>query len=370
MSTMFIVVSIVPFFYILAKVFNTSVLFGVKDVFFVFLIPLLLFVGVRTYVMLSILFFFILNLYALFISLDDVLLYFLSLREVFFYPVFGILLGAYFAKQGREVNIFYVSLVYMAFTYFYLFFNPVGSFGSTLRLKSMWDSEHEPAIIGGISFLGSLFIIKERKKKVFLLVFSIGLLLFSASRSALVAIFLSVFLIYFRKASFVKIIFLLSIFFIGFISFSMITYSGRSVDHNLSARFEQYDLAIDAILETNFLGLGTDKYGVVSGVVSKNYCLNGNCTTTMDSSLIKYFVNYGFLYFFIFIFIFINTCFIYFKRLNDVSVFLISVVSFGIVVGFFTGKLGAFPLNLFFYSSLGAILSLAVGRRSIKESCP
>jgi len=141
-------------------------------------------------------------------------------------------------------------------------------------------------------------------------------------------------------------------------SFSFLTIADRAIDHNLVARLQQYQLAIDALNISNYLGIGTDKYGVVAGVMHKEYCLYGNCTTTMDSSLVKYFVNYGIVFLILlgsFLVFFTKYSFlknIPFRERNTI----ISMFIFSLVMGAVTGKLGAFPLNIFFYMIIGIVI--------------
>ena len=365
-KVVFILVAIIPVFYMFAQIANFSIFYAVKDIIFLILVPFFLYMRVHIYALLSILLYLLVNVYALFISLDDPLLYILSLREMLFYPVFGVLLGVFFSKHNSSRYIFYIAIAYMFFTYLYLLIYPEISFGSTNRLKSLWDREHEPAFVGAVVFFGGLFILKNKKAKVLIISLAVGLLLLSGSRSALLGLFVSVFFIYLRGASFVKLSILFATFFFTFIFFTTITYADRSVDHNLEARLNQYDLALNALVDTAFLGLGTDKYGVVSGVVNKSFCMDGDCTTTMDSSLLKYLVNYGVSYLFILIFMFYHMFTLYKRGVDNESGFLISVLIFGFVAGFFTGKLGAFPLNIFFYSSFGAIF-LSIKDKSLNE---
>lgn len=283
------------------------------------------------------------------------------------YPLLGIFLGYFFFKKNGAISLFKISVVYLIMTYVYFLTFPDESFGSTNRLHSLWDREHEPAIIGGVVFLGAFFLLRKAHFRNLVLLLSLGLILFSGSRSGLIGIAIAIFLIYLKEFS-IKNIFLLALFvFLVINFFSFLTVSDRAIDHNLSARLNQYVLAYDAIVNSSFLGIGSDKYGVVSGIVHKEYCLGGHCTTTMDSSLIKYLVNYG-IFFAALLFAFLAICgFLFFKYSRSPTVnYILSIVIFSLVIGLFTGKLGAFPMNLFFYMAVGSVFYILKLKRCIQ----
>jgi hypothetical protein len=300
-----------------------------------------------------------LNLYGAFISQDDGLAYILSLREVCFYPMLGIAMGYNLARGNGVRSISWIMIVYLIWTYLYLVFNFDESFGPTNRLKSFWDREHEPAIIGGFCLLIGYFYFENNFKYRFILIaLSIALLLLSGSRSALLGVILGGLVVYVRSFDLLRMLGLAIMSVVIIMSFSYITLADRGIDHNLIERLQQYQLAIDALDISNYLGIGSDKYGVVAGVIHKEYCLNGNCTTTMDSSLIKYFVNYGAAY--LFIFVAFLVLFIIFSFINIVSSrernAIMSMLVFSLIMGAVTGKLGAFPLNIVFYVLIGFVI--------------
>ena len=84
----------------------------------------------------------------------------------------------------------------------------------------------------------------------------------------------------------------------------------------------------------------------------------------MDSTLLKYLVNYGFLFLLLFLFWVAKAGFSIIKIKNNSEIyFLVSVFIFSSVIGLVTGKLGAYPLNLIFYMVLGSI-SYFLGKRN------
>ena len=145
------------------------------------------------------------------------------------------------------------------------------------------------------------------------------------------------------------------IFFMGFTFFSQLSISERGLDHNLGARTSQYSLALSNFENNNFLGLGTDKYGVV-GNIKKQYCYQGHCTTTMDSTLIKYSINYGLIFLIPFI-VFLGLLLLYYIYLKtDLNKKIFGTIVFGLIIGALTGKLGAYPLNIIFYMTIGIFI--------------
>ena len=133
------------------------------------------------------------------------------------------------------------------------------------------------------------------------------------------------------------------------------------------ARINQYNLGWQSILDSNFLGIGPDKYGVLSSVVKVYYCKFGMCTSTMDSTILKYTVNYGILYVLGVTFCLAGPFRLFLKQnILPEEKTLISMILFGIIMGCITGKLGAFPLNMFFYLALGA---LSHDRKKIVDQC-
>ena len=88
------------------------------------------------------------------------------------------------------------------------------------------------------------------------------------------------------------------------------------------------------------------------GNLRKIYSFNGLYTVTMDSSILKYTMNLGVVFIIIYFTIIAKT----FKGAKKYNRDIFSVIIFGLAVGVFTGKLGAYPLNLFFYLLVGYLL--------------
>lgn len=330
--------------------------YAIKDIFFILTFPFFLLFSYNKKFWVYIIFLVILSVYAALNSLSDPILYFISLREFLFYPVFFAMLGYVFSRRYFSSYLLIVSSFYVFYTFIFFIFFPDYSFGPTGRLKAFWDREHEPAIVGGVAFLSAWFFLSG-KKRLLLLVLSLLLISFSGSRSGIAGVFLALFCVYFRTASIKKILFFIALSFILFAFFLKFNVSGRAIDHNLIDRVNQYSMAWNALLYSNFLGIGTDKYGVVSGIVSKEFCLDGACTTTMDSSLIKYSVNYGLLFVFVFVFFVFFLVGRYLKN-GRRNAYFISICIFSFFIGLVTGKLGAFPMNMFFYGAVGSILAI------------
>lgn len=355
-SIIIFVLSLFPCIYFTAAIIDNKSLYAIKDLLLLMLFVVLLFqrFSIGTYVCLSI--FLIINVYALLFSYEDTIFYILSVREFLFYPMVGILLGGYLGKQEAfEPGFYKLILVTLFLTLLYLLIFPNDSFGSTFRLRSFWDREHEPAIIAGVAFIWTLYSRIPKSYKYFLIFLSILIMFLSASRSILLSVFLVTVLLSLRNLNLVKIsvLFVIAAFVIA--NFSSLSPSGRTIDHNLDARTSQYTLAMDNLEENDFLGLGTDKYGVV-GSIKKEFCYQGHCTTTMDSSLLKYTLNYG-IVFLLSLFLFLFVLGIYYLNIRTaLHKKILGTIVFGLLLGAVTGKLGAFPLNLIFYMSIGVMM--------------
>ena len=360
---------VVPLFYIAAARLNTSTLYAIKDVLFLVIFLFLLRHTFSNRLFLMAAGFIVLCLYSSFRSFENPGLYLLSLREFLFYPLFGMLLGYRCTQLRIDDAVFRVSIVFLLFTISYLVVFPNDSFGSTSRLKSFWDREHEPAIVAGITTLGAVFFLRWRSFiKVPLILISILVILLSGSRSILLGVGASLLVVALWQGSFKFILVLFIVALVIFFNFEQLTLSGRSLDHNLLARTEQYQLALDSIVNTDFLGIGADKYGAVSGLAHVEYCVGNRCTSTMDSSLIKYVVNYGFIFVLFFVIWCLQILCLMLRNESNASKFAVSVFVFSLTVGAVTGKLGAFPLNLLFYMNMGVVLGMLRVNRTCSRS--
>ena len=355
-SLMMKLLYLTPMPYFLAALVDNKSLYIIKDIIILGIFILLFFRPYPKIIYAVISVFMAINIYALSFSYNDILFYILSVREFLFYPLFGILLGYYLSKCDRfEEYFFNFLMITFSLTVLYLVLFPYDSFGSTLRLKSFWDREHEPAIIAGVMFIWTMYSDKSKKFKAIVLPLSIVVMLLSASRSVLLGVFVVFFLINIRKLNVFKLTLMVLIFFMGFTFFSQLSISERGLDHNLGARTSQYSLALSNFENNNFLGLGTDKYGVV-GNIKKQYCYQGHCTTTMDSTLIKYSINYGLIFLIPFI-VFLGLLLLYYIYLKtDLNKKIFGTIVFGLIIGALTGKLGAYPLNIIFYMTIGIFI--------------
>ena len=165
-SLIMFLVYLFPLTYFIAKLVGDQSLYAIKDILAlgIFMVLILKPYPKIIYIFSSILI--IINLYALAFSYNDILFYILSVREFLFYPLFGILLGYYLAQNNKfEYYFFRFILISFILTIIYLVLFPYDSFGSTLRLKSFWDREHEPAIIAGIVFIWTLYSNNSKKFK-------------------------------------------------------------------------------------------------------------------------------------------------------------------------------------------------------------
>ena len=361
-------ISSIPLYYSLGSLTGNNYLYSMKDIIFL-LIFFIVFVNLKISKNAWLLFglFVLLSIYGLFLTTNSFVLYILSVREVLFYPLVGILLGYYFSKNNGVEVLYSISIVYLILTYIFLILFPTYSFGPTDRLHSLWDREHEPAIIAGLCILGTVYLAERNIKSLFIFLASIYVITLTGSRSAIIGILFAFLILSILEFSVMKIIFIFILAVIIMLFFAEINTSGRALDHNLIARINQYQLAIDTIQKSHFLGIGPDKYGVMSGIVEKEYCNNGLCTKTMDSTIIKYLVNYGLIYLFTILIIILMCikCFFKFSGRPDVK-YLLSLVLFSLVIGSVTGKLGAFPLNMFFYYALGCVLSILSFNKAFK----
>jgi len=355
-SILFFLLSLTPMVYFISAIINNKQLYAIKDLIMLIIFIILLFQSYPKFLYKFVVVFILINIYAIFISYEDILFYILSVREFLFYPIVGILLGYYFAKYNSFEKYFYkFLLIAFILTIIYLAIFPFDSFSSTMRLKSFWDREHEPAIVAGVTFIWTLYSNYSKKFKYITILLSIIVMLLSASRSALLGVFLVTFLINLRELKIRKIFLIFVILSIGFTFFSKLSLSNRRIDHNLGERTSQYELALENLEKNNLLGLGTDKYGVV-GTIHKRYCYNGHCTTTMDSTLIKYSVNYGILFIIFFILFLFLIFILYINIKNDFDKKIFSTLIFALVLGAITGKLGAYPLNIIFYMVFGLFI--------------
>jgi len=203
-SLMMKLLYLTPMPYFLAALVDNKSLYIIKDIIILGIFILLFFRPYPKIIYAVISVFMAINIYALSFSYNDILFYILSVREFLFYPLFGILLGYYLSKCDRfEEYFFNFLMITFSLTVLYLVLFPYDSFGSTLRLKSFWDREHEPAIVAGVIFIWTMYSDKSKKFKAIVLPLSIVVMLLSASRSVLLGVFV---VFFFNKYTKVKCI--------------------------------------------------------------------------------------------------------------------------------------------------------------------
>lgn len=364
---------IYPLIYLFAKVIGVTRLYAIKDaiilLIFIQLIIIFLKEGLRIktdFIVLIIYFFYVLlsSVY----NLSDILFWLLGIREMIVNPLIFIFMGYYISnKIGENISFFYFWSLFIAIflTVAYTLYNYSAAFSTTGRLISFWDGEHEPAIIGGLMILWLLSAKQWTYSHKALLFLSAALILLSGSRSVLIALLISTLYLIFLSVKGIKK-YMLLIVTVGFTAVIYIYYDfifTRPIDYNLSLRTSQWTLASSSIKQSPLIGIGIDKYGVV-GSLRKIYSKDGYSTVTMDSSLIKYTVNLGLTYLLLFTLIIrqainkINKINKINIEINNLILFLKIMLIYSIVIGLVTGKLGAFPLNMYFYIGLGSCFGL------------
>ncbi len=364
---------ITPVTYFLATTFNTKFLYNYKDIICViFLIPAILSLKSNASLMLLSIYFICLGLYPLIITNTnpDILFYLLSVRELALFPLAYIIVGYYLSinSQKHFYRFIYTFLVIcFVLTVFYILIQPQESFSTVLRLKSFWEREHECAIISGLLFI-ILYINRINLFfKLPMLFITMALALLSGSRCAIFGVFFVVALIELKNKNWLKASALILSFISILALFPYTSLAHRTLAYNINPRIEQYTLAKEGLVQSNLLGIGSDKYGRVGNYI-KEYKLNNKSTTTMDSSIFKYSLNYGVFYIIPFICSFMLILFMFLlSSVKDSQVY--SVIIFSIIIGLVTGKLGAYPLNLIFYSCVGFVCSKIKITNSQGASC-
>lgn len=293
------------------------------------------------------------------LRMDDITFWLIGIREVLFTPIMLIVIGSYISGRLNFFHLIRKSLLWSALlTVVFSFVFRNLSYGATNRLSSFWDSEHEPGIIGGlliaIYFL-DYYLSKSKDIKPLILPILLGsfCMIQSKSRSVIIALFLATLFITYNKLNLknLSISATVTLIFIVLIeNYEKIT--SRQLNYNLSARTDQYKMAKELIISHPLFGIGIDKYGVLAGRVKALYFGNYH-TTTMDSTLIKYCVNLG-LIFMIILFLIIISAYNKVQKTDNRGLF--SVVIFGFFMGCITGKLGAYPLNQYVYTTIGYCL--------------
>jgi len=289
----------------------------------------------------------------------DITFFLISIREIIFAPFLCLLVGYTIALKNisfiPKVRVFLsFNVIIMLFFSFAL---PSLSYGMTGRLTSFYQGEHLPGIFASLAiiFIGADLILTKRKPKYYetiLIILSLLTIILSSSRSVILALVFSLLVQYFIifRPSLSNVFRILSI--LIFFVFAYLFFSERDLLYNISARLEQYEMALNLISDHFFTGVGIDKYGHLGDKV-KVLHYGYHTTTTMDSSLLKYAVNSGVP---MLIFLLIYSAFLIKTSKNAFyKVHAASICIFGLIMGILTGKLGSYPINYFLYVFLGMV---------------
>jgi hypothetical protein len=111
----FYALAIIPFFYASAQLMSLQLLYGLKDILFLFIFLFLLRASHNKVIWLSVAYFIALNIYGLILSNESLLLYILSVREMLFYPLTGILAGSYICKNRSPEYVYRFLKLYTLF---------------------------------------------------------------------------------------------------------------------------------------------------------------------------------------------------------------------------------------------------------------
>ena len=282
-----------------------------------------------------------------------------------FYSLFVYFFGSRLSLLNRCDFLLRSTLFFTATSFFYLFLSP-SSF-SNACLQSYWDGPHELGIISALSLL-YIFCVRNHFpfKWILWMPISTSLFILSGNRSSFAAIFICL-LIHFLLTRNILAFSIISALLYLVLSSDTFLLTGKALDY-LPKRIEQYTMAFQVFDSTYFLGIGPDKMGSVGGLVGRSFCFNNVCTSTMDSSILKYTINYGVLFFPILLSWLFLLQHSYSKSFQPMHLkpFIFYLIVFALINGLVTGKLGAYPLNFYFYTSLGIVATSY--SRSLKSS--
>ncbi|MGR5078517.1 O-antigen ligase family protein [Photobacterium swingsii] len=350
-----------PIYYLLISFGFPSYLTAFKDVFVVFLsffAAFFIFTKKKVSYLLVIYvvyfsFLFIVSLY----NYSDFSFYLVSFREILFAPLLCLIIGYYLSAIDYDFfgEIFKFLKFNIIIVFIFPIFFPALSYGLTGRMTSIYQGEHLPAIFSGLLILFYINHISVKRKATIidfiLIVMSISVIVSSASRSVLLAVVIGGGVYYLRyfKVKFFTIVKMVSALICLCVVY--VYFSERDLLYNLSARIEQYNLALELIGHNPLLGIGVDKYGHL-GSMSKVLTYKHHSTTTMDSSFIKYVVNTG-VPIFVAGIIVVSLTLIKSKRARSERCLVLAILSFSAVMGAVTGKFGAYPINYMVYICIG-----------------
>lgn len=362
-----------PWIYIFAAIINNKSIYALKDFLAYFIIIQIVLYIIKSNSRLEkkyVLLLFFISLYVLINSLakvEDFQFWFYGVREMIVTPlvyiVIGLFIGEVNTTEGYFENIITKSLmISVVLTIIYMLMFPGASFSQTHRLFAFWNSEHEPAILSGLLIILLIYNKNVSKSiKAIMFLFCMVIIFLSASRSVFIATLIGLMVPFLRKISIknlfcLGIIIIISIFLFDY--YTQLTH--RDIFYNLIARTRQYHMAFEIFKNHPLTGIGIDKYGVVGNNV-KVMVTSYGATTTMDSTIIKYLTNLGLFYYTLLLIFTLNIIkdilYIMKKCWNKYN-YMLSILSFSLIIGCFTGKLGAFPLNLYFFVLIGYIIKL------------
>lgn len=365
-----------PFNYLTGHLAGNSLLYIVKDMYIIALVAVLLIVLLPSQLVFDRVHIYFLGLliFATVIAtahFENPIFLVFGLREMVILPPSFVLLGYVtvyrYGIEGYYKLLLYSLLVAVALTCAFTLVFPAESFGGTDRLRSFWDSVHEPGIIAGLLLIYILAMrpLRTPSTNGGVAVVACLVVILSGSRSVYAAIFGAVALLalYYNPKRVAQLLLVFAAIVVAFLTYYD-TISTRPLLYNLHLRFQQWSLAAQLFSENPLFGIGVDKYGAV-GPFRRVYEQGGITTTTMDSSLIKYTVNLGLFY----ILAFLSLVGYSLVRVNNLRIdtshkqLLTSVIVYSLIIGAVTGKLGAFPLNMYFYSAFGAAMTLPLATK-------
>lgn len=295
-------------------------------------------------------FFFIFIVLISLLNFEDKIFYFISLREMVFYPFFYITISLVLQYYKIDFNkyIYKGSLLCLGLLYIYLVLYTRDSFGPTARFRGFFDREHLPSVYASLAIITSLFYTEKKLLRVIIVSTSLIVMMITGTRSVFLFMIL-IYLLYVIKLSFKSMLGIL--FTSGFIFFLYKIYFVRDVFYNLEGRTSQYALALSSIKDNFFIGIGIDKYGVL-GKIIKRYTHNGYTTVTMDSNFIKYFVNLGVPLIFTYLLFLYKRIYFYTNTNKEYKIMVKRVLYFIFCMGMITGKFAAYPLNMVFFMNI------------------
>ena len=365
-----------PVIYMLGAIIHKTSVYALKDVFMAVICARILYYDITHHHCFSkreVYFLFFMYLYIIVDSLiqfDDFLFWLFGIREMIITPIMLIIIGQFLRNQEVDwLSFIKKALLFtLVLTVGYAVIFRYSAYGPSGRLRSFWDSEHEPGIISAMTIIAWTISYRKRHEKkdgiilVMSIIFGSYCILLTKSRSVMIGLFLALLCMYYRKISLKNVI--LSATVIALTIFLYNNYSnltGRRILHNLAARENQYIMAFKLISNYPIFGIGIDKYGAIAGR-SKAFFFANSGTVTMDSTLLKYTVNLGL----VFTVCFFALLFRVYKHGKKMENDAFPLVIFSLGIGAVTSKLGAYPINQYLFTYIGYVL-LRIGKRYMRS---